>query len=148
MRTEYVVHDESNPVVEQRLLWFKEYVSLGNAKEVCRKFGISRKTFYKWYKRFKNSENNPMSLADLPRTPHRFPRQTRESVMTIIIELRKATGYGPRRLCRELKQREGIQISERTIWKIVKKHSLQSNMQGTTSGDENADGSEILAAKA
>ena len=148
MRTEYVVHDASNLVVGQRFLWIKEYASLGNAKEVCRKFGISRKTFYKWYKRFKNSRNNPLSLADLPRTPHTSPRQTSVSVREMIMELRKTTGYGPRRLCRELKQREGIQISERTIWKIVKKHALQSNTQGTTSGDENAVSSEKFVATA
>jgi len=146
MRTEYVVHDASNLVVGQRFLWIKEYASLGNAKEVCRKFGISRKTFYKWYKRFKKSGNNPLSLADLPRTPHTFPRQTSVSVREMIMELRNTTGYGPRRLCRELKRREGIQISGRTVWKIVRKHSLKTNVQGTTSGDENAVKSERLLA--
>ena len=146
MRSEYVVYDASNLVVGQRLLWIREYASLGNAKEVCRNFGIGRKTFYKWYKRFKKSGNNPLSLADLPRTPHTSPRQTSVSVRELIIELKKTTGYGPRRLCRELKQREGIQISERTIWKIVKKHALQSNKQGTMSGDENAVKSERLLA--
>jgi hypothetical protein len=46
MRTDCVVHDASNRVVKQRLLWFKEYASLGNVKEECWKFGNNRKTFY------------------------------------------------------------------------------------------------------
>ena len=32
-----------------RLAWFKRYEERGNVSQVCREFGISRKTFYKWW---------------------------------------------------------------------------------------------------
>ena len=32
-----------------RLAWFKRYEEIGNISQVCREFGISRKTFYKWW---------------------------------------------------------------------------------------------------
>lgn len=34
----------------QRLQWFDYYKRCCNAAQVCRHFGISRKTFYKWRK--------------------------------------------------------------------------------------------------
>jgi hypothetical protein len=37
--------------------------------------------------------------------------------------MRNATGFGPRRLGKELKQQKGIQLSERTIWKIIRSGS-------------------------
>jgi transposase len=121
VRTENVVAKNSDPAIDQRLTWFLEYELLRNAKEVCRRFGISRKTFYKWYKRFNASGRDPKSLIDRPRKPHRSPRRTPESVRAIILDLRNVTGYGPRRLSRELLETKGIQISERTIWKIIKR---------------------------
>ncbi len=120
MRSEFVVHNSEVSVVELRQAWFREYQSLGNAKETCARFGISRKTFYKWLKRFKNSGGNPTSLADLPRTPHHSPRRTSDEIRALVLEIRTITGFGPRRLGKELKQQRGIQLSERTIWKIIR----------------------------
>jgi transcriptional regulator of acetoin/glycerol metabolism len=56
-------HNSPNPLTEEvthmdkyiierrarvRLAWFKRYGEIGNITQVCRKFGIIRKTFYKW----------------------------------------------------------------------------------------------------
>ena len=123
MRSEFVVHNNEMSVIELRQAWFREYQSLGNAKETCARFGISRKTFYKWLKRFKNSGGNPSSLADLPRTPHHSPRRTSDEIRALVLEIRTITGFGPRRLGKELKQQRGIQLSERTIWKIIRNSS-------------------------
>jgi transposase len=120
MRSEYVVRPSLTSVIQLRQEWFREYQMLGNARETCARFGISRKTFYKWLKRFKNSGGNPTSLADLPRTPHHSPRRTSDDVRALVLEMRNATGFGPRRLGRELRQQKGIQLSERTIWKIIR----------------------------
>jgi len=32
-----------------RQAWFKRYEEISNISQVCREFGISRKTFYKWW---------------------------------------------------------------------------------------------------
>ena len=123
MRSEYIVSNQAPSVVQIRQEWFREYQLLGNAKKTCARFGISRKTFYKWLKRFKNSGGNPTSLADLPRTPHHSPRRTSDDIRALILEMRTATGFGPRRLGKELRQQRGIQLSERTIWKIIRSGS-------------------------
>lgn len=110
-------------MIQLRQEWFREYQVLGNARETCARFGISRKTFYKWLKRFKESGGNPNSLLDLPRTPHHSPRRTSDDIRTMVLEMRTTTGFGPRRLGRELIERKGIRLSERTIWKIIRSGS-------------------------
>jgi len=45
-----------------------------NISELCRQFGISRKTGYKWLKRFQ--EGGKAALVDRPRRPHHSPNKT------------------------------------------------------------------------
>lgn len=123
MRSEYIVRHPDTSIIQLRQEWFREYQALGNVRETCARFGISRKTFYKWLKRFKNSGGNPSSLADLPRTPHHSPRRTSDGIRALVLELRQSTGFGPRRLGRELREEKGVQLSERTIWKIIRSGS-------------------------
>jgi len=123
MRSEYIVHRQVVSVIQLRQDWFREYQVSGNARETCVRFGISRKTFYKWLKRYKNSGGDPSSLADLPRTPHHSPRRTSDDIRALVLEMRVTTGFGPRRLGKELRQQKGILLSERTIWKIIRNGS-------------------------
>ena len=39
--------------VEVRQKWIEHYLKTQNISKTCRYFGISRTTFYKWYKRYK-----------------------------------------------------------------------------------------------
>jgi transposase len=104
-----------------RLAWMMCYRETGNVQEVCRKFGISRKTFYKWLKRYNTSKCDSTSLTDRSRRPHRFPRATPESSIKILREAKEQTGFGQRRLRVFLEQKYNISLSERTIWKILKR---------------------------
>ncbi len=104
-----------------RLAWMICYKETGSAQEVCRKFGISRKTFYKWLNRYKASEGDSASLEDQSRRPHHFPRATPESSVLLLKRLKEQTGFGQRRLRAYLKDKYDISISERTIWKILKR---------------------------
>jgi len=103
-----------------RLEWFRQYQASGNARQTCERIGISRKTFYKWLKRYKLSGGDVRSLVDLPRTPHHFPRKTSDDIRAQVVELRNTTGYGPRRIRKELREKRAIHLSERTIWKIIR----------------------------
>ena len=49
--------------------------AIGNVARTCRRFGISRKSFYKWRRRF--TEHGDAGLLDRPRTPRRVPRAAR-----------------------------------------------------------------------
>ena len=104
-----------------RLAWMICYEETGSAQEVCRRFGISRKTFYKWLKRYRSSNGDTSSLVDQSRRPHRFPNATPESSVLLLKRLKEQTGFGQRRLKAYLQEKHNITISERTIWKILKR---------------------------
>ncbi len=81
--------------IRQRLNWFRKAQELGSVSDACVFFGISRKTYYKWWRRYAASRWERLSLADRSRRPHRqvgtrMPRRLRR--------LRRRTGYGARRL--------------------------------------------------
>lgn len=111
-----------------RLAWMMCYQQTGNAQAVCRKFGISRKTFYKWLKRYQQGNGDTGALVDRSRRPHRFPRATPESAIQVLKEAREQTGYGQRRLRAYLEKRYHITLSERTIWKILKKEESEGGI--------------------
>ena len=51
---------------------------------LCREFGISRKTGYKWLKRAKEGQQ----LCDQSRCPHRQPSKTARDTEQLILEMR------------------------------------------------------------
>ncbi|MCK5572566.1 MAG: helix-turn-helix domain-containing protein [Bacteroidetes bacterium] len=112
-----------------RLAWMMCYEETRSAQAVCRKFGISRKTFYKWLKRYRETNGNTMSLVDRSRRPHTFPRATPESKITLLKQAKAQTGYGQRRLRVYLEQKYNISLSERTIWKILKRESQKQRVE-------------------
>jgi transposase len=110
-----------------RLAWMMCYNETGSAQEVCNKFSISRKTFYKWLKRYKESNGSSVSLTDRSRRPHRFPRATPESEIELLKQAKAQTGFGQRRLRVYMEQKYNISLSERTIWKILKREQETSH---------------------
>ncbi|MDQ2654382.1 MAG: helix-turn-helix domain-containing protein [Chloroflexota bacterium] len=63
--------------------------------ELCRQFGISRKTGYKWLARAQTGE----SLADRSRRPHTSPRQTTADLEAQVLALRtQHPAWGGRKL--------------------------------------------------
>lgn len=58
-----------------------------NVSAVCREFGISRPTGYKWLKRY--AETGKEGLQDQSRRPHRSPTQTSSEVEAVIIQVRR-----------------------------------------------------------
>ena len=67
-----------------------------NVAWTCRHFGISRKTFYKWKRRF--NEHGDAGLCDRPRRPHRSPHATPKEVVSKILYLRQNYHFGPGKL--------------------------------------------------
>ena len=89
----------------------KEFVMRVLAKEapvteLCRRYGISRKTGYKWIGRF--HEQGVSGLVDESRRPHSSPEATSDAEAQEIIALRQRhTRWGARKLHRLLEQRHG-----------------------------------------
>ena len=81
-------------------------MSCTNFSALCREFGITRKTGYKWLKRYAESE----PLSDKSRAPHLIANKTPEAAEQAIIALRKSNpGWGAKKL-KEVLEREGHEI--------------------------------------
>ena len=111
--------------IRQKLYWFQEARQLGNIKLACRRMGISRKTYYKWWRIYKASGFNPQCLADRSRRPHDHPRTIRGEWKDRIVRFRKDTGYGPARLWAWLVRQGFEQIpSPFGIYKVLSRQGL------------------------
>jgi putative transposase len=65
--------------------------------ELCRRYGISRQTGYKWVQRF--AEQGQSGLQELSRAPHNSPQTMCPEVRARVIALREAhPRWGPRKL--------------------------------------------------
>src|SRR5262249_62359679 len=58
-----------------RLGWMDFYRTHRNAALTCRRFGISRQTFYRWWRRF--DPQNLSTFEGRSHRPHRRPQPTR-----------------------------------------------------------------------
>ena len=65
--------------------------------ELCRVFGISRKTGYKWLERYR--ELGEAGLEELSRAPHHHPNAMSKETATEIIRVRGFTRTGGRIRC-------------------------------------------------
>jgi transposase InsO family protein len=66
-------------------------------REICRRYGVSHKTGYKWLERFE--EAGEKGLADLSRRPQSSPKQTPDAMEQVVISLRqKHPVWGGRKL--------------------------------------------------
>ena len=71
---------------------------------LCRKYGISRKTAYKWWDRFE--AEGSVRLADRSRACHSHPNATAPEVITLLIAVRKRhPSWGARKLLAWLAER-------------------------------------------
>lgn len=65
--------------------------------DLCRRFGISRKTGYKWIERYE--EDGLVALADQSRAPHTHPNAVdTEVTQLILLEREKHPHWGPKKL--------------------------------------------------
>ena len=84
-------------VMEERLRFVARLLEGEPMSDVCREFGISRKTGYKLFERYR--EEGPVALADRSRRPVRYANQLPVQVEMLINLCAKcwAGGLGPRR---------------------------------------------------
>ena len=114
---------EEVSVMSQR----KEFVKLAqaegaNVRELCRRFGISPTTGYKWRSRFHSG--GEAGLADLPRRPYCSPRRTRAEVEELVLKVRDGhPAWGGRKLRAWLLARgHELLPSPSTITAILTRH--------------------------
>ncbi len=115
---------EATPMSER-----KEFVLLATqgqraVGELCRRFGISRKTAYKWLDRYRRAGD--AGLQDRSRRPQRSPRRTAAAVEEAVIELRHQYGWGGRKISRILRTGKlaARAPAPSTVTGILRRHGL------------------------
>ena len=94
-----------------------------NVAKTCRRFGISRPTFYKWVARYK--EHGEAGLCDRPRTPHSSPKATPKEVVSKVLYLRQNYHFGPARIAAYLRRYHEISLATSTVHRILTRHGLE-----------------------
>lgn len=90
--------------------------------ELCGRFGISRKTGYKWLRRYKT--DGVEALQDRSRKPHRSPKQVPRAVAEAVIALREETTWGGRKLRRRLQDLGHTPPAASTCTEILRRADL------------------------
>lgn len=93
--------------------------------EACERFGVSRVTGYKWWRRFR--QEGPGGLRELPRAPRRCPHRTSREIEERLVALRRQhPKWGPVTLL-SLLERSYPELSlpaPSTVGEIMKRHGL------------------------
>lgn len=119
----------------------REFVELcsvegSNVSELCRRFGVSRKTGYKWLSRYRDS--GVSGLEDESRRPVHSPCQTGASMESAVIDLRSAhPAWGGRKLRRRLADQglSGVP-SASTITEILRRKGMLSQRDSSNTASQ------------
>ena len=122
MKGVYMPWNDRNKMTIKRELVLKLLTNEQSITNLCKEYGISRKTAYKWLKRYEN--DGIIGLEDKPKVPFQTKSTNYEHVELIINTRRKFPAWGGRKL-RVYLINEGYDVpSEPTFNRILKKHGL------------------------
>jgi transposase InsO family protein len=93
-----------------------------SVSRVCRRFGVSRKTFYKWRQR--RAAGGDAALGNRPRTPLQHPRTTPREVVSKVLYLRQTYHFGPSLIARYLKRFHDVSIAVATVHRVLGRHGM------------------------
>ena len=114
----------ASSVMEERLRFVARLLDGESMTEVCREFGISRKTGYKIFDRYK--EHGLAALTDRSRRPVRYANQLPVQVETLIVRLKGEKPHWGARKIRELLVRRlsgDVRVPARsTIHAVLDRH--------------------------
>ncbi len=114
---------QQDRLIKMRLGWFAHTKQVtGKVAKTCRYFGISRKTYYKWYGRYK--ENGSEALNDQSRGPKCSPKRTPEAIIEKILHLRKHYHFGPYKIQMYLSRYHNINTTSSTVYRILKQNKV------------------------
>jgi transposase len=107
--------------MDQRIEFAMRALNCGNFGELCREYGISRKTGYKWRDRF--VAKGLAGMEEESRRPRGHAKELPEAVVCEIAKLKQAhLGWGPRKI-RELYHRKhrGEAPSESSFKRVLER---------------------------
>ena len=117
---------KESSVMEERLRFVARLLEGERMSHMCREFGISRKTGYKIYNRYK--EQGVEALCDRSRRPVRYANQLPHQVESLIVRLKQEKPHWGARKIRELLVRRlagDVRIpAKSTVHAVLDRHGL------------------------
>ena len=96
-----------------------------NFSQLCQRFGISRKTGYKWQRRYQ--ESGVSGLADQSRRPQHSPRLSQPILEQQVLAVRDQYGWGARKIKTCLERDGQGPLAKSTVHKILRRHERLTN---------------------
>jgi transposase len=113
-------------MMEERLCFVARLLDGETMTEVCREFGVSRKTGYEIFDRYK--EHGLAALSDRSRRPVRYANQLPQQIESLIVRLKGEKPHWGARKIRELLVRRldgDIRVPPKsTIHAVLDRHGL------------------------
>lgn len=113
------------PMDERLRFIFEAQLNLWTITELCKRYGISRKTGYKWLNRF--DQQGLDGLGERSRAPKHCPHRSADQVVKrVVAERKRHPRWGPKKIAEAIK-RAGTDFSvpaASTIGEILKRHGL------------------------
>ena len=104
--------------MEQRIEFALKALRTLNFRELCREYGISPKTGYKWRDRLR--EHGMAGLNELSRRPHAHPQELGEAVVCEMVRLKQAhPHWGPRKIQALYERQHGGAVPSESSFKRV-----------------------------
>lgn len=116
---------ETTPVNERTRFIEDSNRGLYSMAALCRRYGISRKTGYKWKRRY--HQFGLQGLLDMTSTPLSCPHKTAEEVVAAIIEVRERhPTWGAKKICKRLSisRPQMVLPARSTVCDILKRNNL------------------------
>lgn len=103
-----------------RFRWYRQVEEYGKTvPAVCDIFGISRKTYYKWYRHDHGLGSNQYKNRALH--PH---TKIKDRVRVLLVEAKEKYNYGPEKMHWYLKRETGVDVSAKNIYRFMRKRRL------------------------
>lgn len=106
----------------------KEFVLMArqadvNISQLCERFGISRKTAYKWLGRY--AQDSQDALQDRSRRPRGSPHKSADTLEQAVVQLRQLhAAWGGRKIAHVLARDHQLHVAPSTVTNILHRHHL------------------------
>lgn len=126
--TEYIkkelICQKLKMVLEYERIKKKESKYFKSVKDLCKFYGVSRKTFYKWLNRYYKSNCDPNSLLPQKRTPKTNKNMPEKDVERIIVKMRKKLKYSALLISVLLRKKGISKISEFGVYQVFLRYKI------------------------
>lgn len=123
----------TSPMDQRTLFVTDARRELASVEELCARYGISRKTGYKWLARY--AKTGPGGLVDQSRRPHHSPPATPPAMIAALLEARhRHPTWGPKKLLALLqhRQRQLDWPAPSTVARFLVRHGLTTRRRRRT----------------